>query len=82
MSIIMSKNRSKNQYRYNFFLGYLSFPGFPPFPGIWNFSNKYRGFVPGSTKIAVNGRIHCELQIRVQDFENFNQRKFCEPLNI
>ena len=78
----MSKNRTKNQYRRNFFLGYLSFPGFPAFPGILNFCNKYTGFVPGSTKIAVNGRIHCELKIRVQVFENFNHRKFCGPLNI
>ena len=30
----------------------------------------------------VNGRIHCELQICVQVFENVNQRKFCGPLNI
>ena len=63
-------------------LGHPSFPGFPAFPGILNFCNKYTGFVPRAAKIVLNGRIHCELQIRVQDFENFNQRKFCEPLNI
>ena len=57
-------------------------PGFWTFPGIWILWNKYTGFGQGASKIVVNGRIHCELQIRVQVFENSNQRKFCGPLNI
>ena len=66
----------------NFFLLYLSFPGFMAFPGISNFCNKYTGFIPGATKIALNGRTHCELKIRVQVLNIFDQKKFCEPLNI
>ena len=65
-----------------FFLLYLSFPGFMAFPGISNFCNKYTGFIPGATKIALNGRIHCDLKIRVQVLNNFDQKKFCAPLNI
>ena len=61
----------------NFFLLYLSFPGFMAFPGISNFCNKYTGFIPGATKLAANGRLQWELKIRVQVFQNFNQKKFC-----
>ena len=65
-----------------FFLLGLSFPGFMAFPGISNFCNKYTGFIPGATKLAANGRLQWELKIRVQVFQNFNQKKFCGPLNI
>ena len=60
---------TKNSYRK------LFLPGFGTFPGIWILWNKYTGFVQGASKIVVNGRIHCELQIRVQVFENFNLEK-------
>ena len=64
------------------FLLYSSFPGFAAFPGISIFCNKYTGFILGAMKIASNGRIYCVLKIRVQVFNNFTQKKFCEPLNI
>ena len=73
---------TKRQYLQKYFYRKPFLPGFGTFPGIWILWNKYTGFVEGASKIVVNGRIHCELQIRVQVFEKFNQRKFSGPLNI
>ena len=78
----MSRNEAKHQYKRVLFSGVCPFPGFPAFPGILIFWNKYTGFTLGVAKIALNGSVYCELKIRVQVFENFNQRELCGPLNI
>ena len=65
-----------------FFSGVCPLPGFPAFPGILIFRQKYISFTPRVAEIALNGSIYYELKIRVQVLENFNQRAFCGPLNI
>ena len=65
-----------------FFLLYSLFPGLAAFPEISIFCDKYTGFILGATKIAANERTHCGLKIRVQVLDNFDQKKFCGPLNI
>ena len=78
----MSRNKAKHQYKRVLFPGVGPFPGFRAFPGILIFCHKYTGFTLGVAKIALNGSVYCELKIRVQVFENSNQREFCGPLNI
>ena len=78
----MSRNKAKHQYKRVLFPGVGPFPGFPAFPGILIFRQKYISFTLEVAKIALNGSVYCELKIRVQVLENFNQTEFCGPLNI
>ena len=78
----MSRNNTNHQYKRIISSGICPFPGFLAFPGILIFRQKYTGFTFGVAKVALDGSIYCELKIRGQVLENFNQGEFCGPLNF